>query len=117
MTQSQPPPVNAPPDHCRTCGQHNTACAAIGPKFEATDGITHCSLRDIDPTMPTDSYRFDKLKLAQLPTKQFDTVIQAASTFGCLSHLPKDGIEAFKHQFAHHRDAIKESLGVAKTTA
>jgi hypothetical protein len=67
--------------------------------------------------MSPDVYKFDKLKLAELPTKQFDTVIQAATTFGCLAHLSKEGVAAFKHQFAHHREAIQESLGVAKGTA
>ena len=105
--------------HCNTCGQSNTACAAIGPKIEDTGGTTHCSLREIEVNgrANLDIIKLDKLKLAQLPTKQFEQVIAMSTKQGCLSNLTKEAIEAYMYQFKHHRDAIKESFGVTRASS
>ena len=83
--------------------------------MEDKDGVTHCPLREMDPTAPN-TFKLDKLKLAELPAKQFDQVITTAAATGSLSNLPKEGLEAYKRQFIHHRDLIKESLGVTKSS-
>jgi hypothetical protein len=110
------PLAYTPPEYCSTCGQTHTACSAIGPKTDDSGEKAHCFLREVETNgrVNLDVIKLDKLKLAQLPTQQFEAVISAAAKFGCLSNLAKEALDTYKHQFANHRDAIKESVGVSR---
>jgi hypothetical protein len=112
-----PRPQQPPPDHCSTCGQHNTDCTSLG-FYKDSQGNTQCFLKDqpLCAKLNVQITSLDQLKRASLQPQQIDKILTSAARYGCLQGISQPDFEELKSKFPKYKESIGQSLGtVAKS--
>jgi hypothetical protein len=107
------------PNHCKTCGLHDTACQAIMPRrINAVTQEMQCGLKEVDVNGQIDIHVhvLDKSLVSELTQAQIDCVIEAATKDGCMQKSSPEQIKDFKDFIMSHRERVRQSLGVQRPT-